>query len=329
MQCRSGVSRPLNAYQPIVFDNLSSGHRSLTNIHHNIKLVEGELADRQLLQHTLTKHQISAVLHLASEGNGNCKHLGKGKAIASLYTSAVINMLTLMEEMINYKAENPPPIVFCSSCSVYGDPNENRLHESTSKAPTTPYGRSKLAAEWILEDMALSHGISNVILRSCNVAGAQVQNETGEWHNPETHLIPRALRAAREHTVLPVYGMDFPTPNGTVVRDFMHICDLAAAHISALNYLLAGGCSTAFNLGTGTGYSLLEVIHAVERITQTKVRLQDVGRRENEPAWRICDASKAREILQWVPHYSNLDVIVGDAAAWDAHVHSRQLEIVV
>ena len=170
--------------------------------------------------------------------------------------------------------------------------------------------------------MALSHGISNVILLSCNVAGAQVQNETGEWHNPETRLIPLALRAAREHTVIPVYGMDFPTPDGTVVRDFMHVCDLAAADTSALNYLLAGGCSTAFNLGTVTGYSLLQVIHAVERITQAKVRLQDGGRRENEPAWRICDASKAREILQWVPHYSSLDVIVGDAAAAPALRHA-------
>ena len=316
-------------YQPIVFDNLSSGHRSLTNIHHSIKLVEGDLADRQLLQQTLVKHQISAVLHLASESNDSCWHQDGGVAIERLYISNGMNTLILMEELINYKADNPPPVVFCSSCSVHGDPHENCLRESTSKAPSTPYGRSKLAAEWILEDMAHSHSISHVILRSCNVAGAQAQNGIGEWHDPETHLIPRALRAAREHTVLPIYGMNYPTPDGTVVRDFMHICDLAAAHISALNYLLAGGCSTAFNLGTGTGYSLLEVIHTVERITHTKVRLQDVGRRENEPIWRVCDASKAREVLQWVPHYSNLDVIVGDAAAWDAHVHSRQQEVVV
>jgi UDP-glucose 4-epimerase len=233
-----------------------------------------------------------------------------------------MNTLILMGELINYKVDNPPPVVFCSSCSVHGGPHEDWLRESSSKAPSTPYGRSKLAAEWILEDMARSYGISYVILRSCNVAGAHAQNDIGEWRDPETQLIRSALRAAREHKVLPFYGMNSLASDGTVVRGFMRICDLAAAHVSALNYLLAGGCSTAFNLGTGTGYSLLEVIHTVERIAQAKVRLQDVGRRENEPIWRVCDASKAQEMMQWVLHYSNLDVIVGDATAWDAHVHS-------
>jgi UDP-glucose-4-epimerase GalE len=316
-------------YQPIVFDNLSSGHRALTTIHPGIKLVEGDIADRQLLRRTLEKYRIGAVLHLASERDGDSWHPNVNHTIEQLYASNGVNTQILLEELVNYQANNPPPVVYCSSCSIHGAPHDNRLRESTTKAPATPYGRSKLTAEWILEDMGRCHGISHVILRSCNVAGAQLQNETGEWHEPETHLIPRALRAAREQTVLPIHGMNFPTPDGTAVRDFMHICDLAAAHISALNYLLAGGASTAFNVGTGTGYSLLEVVHAVERITQSKVRLQDVGRRENDPAWRVCDASKAREVLQWVPHYSDLDVIVGDAAAWDAHVHSRREEILV
>lgn len=311
-----------HGHHPVVYDNLSGGHRSLAELQRGITLVEGALADRQRLQQTLMNQGIEAVLHLASERSGAHPH-----AIEQLYATNGSDTLILLEELIRYRPKDPPPLVFGSSCAVYGPPHDNRIRETTTQAPTTPYGRSKLAAEWMVEDVGRCHGLGHVILRSCNVAGAHLQHGTGEWHDPETHLIPRALRAAREQTVLPIHGMNYPTPDGTAVRDYLHVCDLAEAHMAALNYLLAGGASTAFNLGTGMGYSVLEVIHAVERITQTKVRVQDVGRQQGDPAWRICDASKAREILLWTPQYSNLDVMVGDAAAWDAHLHSREIPV--
>ena len=311
-----------HGHHPVVYDNLSGGHRSLAKIHRSITLVEGELGDRQRLQQTLQSHGIAAVLHLAAE-----QHSPPPPAMERLYVTNGVDTLILLEELIRYRPEDPPPLVFGSSCAVYGPPQDNRLRETTAKAPATPFGRSKLAGEWMLEDLGGSHGIPYVILRSCNVAGAHLQNGTGEWHDPETHLIPRALRAAREQTVLPIHGMNFPTPDGTAVRDFLHVCDLAEGHVAALNYLLAGGASTAFNLGTGMGYSVLEVVHAVERITQTKLRIQDAGRREAEPAWRICDSSKAREVLLWTPQCSRLELMVGDAAAWDAHLHSRENRI--
>ncbi|MEX0587807.1 MAG: UDP-glucose 4-epimerase GalE [Cyanobium sp.] len=311
-----------HGHHPIVYDNLSGGHRSLVELHRNITLVQGALENRQLLQQTLVNYGVSAVLHLASEA---CSSVTPGElSIEQLYWTNGGNTLILLEEMIRYQPDNPPPIVFGSTCAVYGTTSDSRISESSDKLPLTPYGRSKLAAEWVVEDVGRYRGIDHVILRSCNVAGAHLQNGTGELHDPENHLIPKALRAAREQTVLPIYGMNFPTPDGTAVRDFLHVCDLAAAHMAALNYLLAGGASSAFNLGSGMGYSVLEVVHAVERMTQTKLRIQDVGRQDPDPAWRICDASKAREVLLWTPQCSTLDVIVGDSAAWDAHLHSRE-----
>ncbi|MEX0588436.1 MAG: UDP-glucose 4-epimerase GalE [Cyanobium sp.] len=310
-------------HHPVVYDNLIGGHRCLAQLHRGITLVEGALEDRQRLQQTLATHGVNAVLHLAAaESSG--PSTGTEPSMEHLYATNGGDTLILMEELVRYRPDNPPPLVFGSSCAVFDTTHDNRIRETSAKTPATPYGRSKLVAEWVVEDVGRCRGISHVILRSCNVAGAQLQNGTGEWHDPETHLIPRALRAAREQTVLPIYGMNFPTPDGTAVRDFMHVCDLAAAHMAALNYLLAGGASTAFNLGTGMGYSVLEVVHAVERITQTKLRIQNKGRQEGDPAWRICNASKAREVLRWTPQHSSLDVIVGDAAAWDAHLHSRE-----
>ncbi len=307
-----------HGHHPVVYANLSSGQRSLAAIHRGITLVEGELGDRQRLQQTLVSQGIAAVVHLASD-QGPCQ-----PGMACLPATQGVHTLILLEELIRYRPEAPPPLVFGSSCAVFGTPHDNRIRETTTKAPSTPFGRSTLATEWMVEDVGRCHGIAHVILRSCNVAGAHLHNRTDDWHDPETQLIPQALRAAREQTELAIHGMNHPTPDGTIVRDFLHVCDLAAAHMAALNYLLAGGVSTAFNLGTGIGYSMLEVIDAVERITQTKLHVKDTGRLKAEAAWRICDASKAREVLQWTPQCASLEVMVGDAAAWDAHLHSRE-----
>jgi UDP-glucose 4-epimerase len=179
-------------------------------------------------------------------------------------------------------------------------------------------------AEWLLDDVGCSAGLSTVTLRYFNACGADLANRTGECHQPETHLIPLAIRAARNHETFLIHGTDFPTPDGTAIRDFVHVRDLASAHIAALNYLLAGGKSDDFNLGTGRGHSVLEVVHAIERITVTKVQIEHAARRVGDPAALVCDPSKARKILQWIPQYSDLEMIVHDAAAWDAYLHSSK-----
>jgi len=189
--------------------------------------------------------------------------------------------------------------------------------------PISPYGRSKLMAEWLLDDVGRSAGLSTVTLRYFNASGADLANRTGECHQPETHVLPLAIRAARNHETFLIHGFDFPTPDGTAIRDYIHVRDLASAHIAALNYLLAGGSSDDFNLGTGCGHSVLDVVHAIERITVTKLQILRSPRRQGDPAALVCDPAKARKILQWVPQYSSLDFIVHDAAAWDAYLNSN------
>jgi UDP-glucose-4-epimerase GalE len=309
-----------HGHQPIVLDNLSRGHRSMATLHPSIVFVEGELKDRALIRDTLKRYSIDAVMHYAA-----LAYVEESTSIPdAYYQTNSFDTLGLLEELIRYRPEAPPPFVFSSSCAVFGTPASLPVTEQIPKDPISPYGRSKLMAEWLLEDVGRSAGLSTVLLRYFNAAGADFNNRTGECHAPETHLIPLAIRAARSHQPFLIHGSDFPTPDGTAVRDFVHVRDLASAHIAALNYLLAGGKSDDFNLGSGLGHSVLEVVHAIERITATKLEITRSPRRLGDPAALVCDPSKARKILQWVPQYSDLDVIVHDAAAWDSHLYSNK-----
>jgi UDP-glucose-4-epimerase GalE len=309
-----------HGHQPIVLDNLSRGHRSMAILHPSILFVEGALRDRALIQHTLNRYNIDAVMHYAA-----LAYVEESSSIPdAYYQTNSFDTLGLLEELIRYRPEAPPPLVFSSSCAVFGNPATLPVTEQTAKEPISPYGRSKLMAEWLLEDVGRSAGSSTVLLRYFNASGADFNNRTGECHAPETHLIPLAIRAARSHQYFLINGSDFPTPDGTAMRDFVHVRDLASAHIAALNYLLAGGKSDDFNLGSGLGHSVLEVVHAIERITATKMEITHSPRRLGDPAALVCDPSKARKILQWVPQYSDLDVIVHDAAAWDALLYSSK-----
>jgi UDP-arabinose 4-epimerase len=318
----SHVLLPLieHGHQPIVLDNLSRGNRSMVTLDPSIVLVEGDLCDRALIRKTLVQYRIQAVMHYAALAyvEESCRFPN------TYYKTNSFDTLGLLEELILYRPEAPPPLVFSSSCAVFGTPASLPVTEQMAKLPISPYGRSKLIAEWLLDDMGRSSGIPSVILRYFNASGADLSNRTGECHSPETHLIPLAIKAARSFDPFMIHGTDFPTPDGTAIRDFVHVRDLASAHIAALNYLLAGGKSENFNLGTGCGHSVLEVVHAIERITATKLQIIRTPRRLGDPAALVCDPSKARKVLQWVPQHSDLNVIVHDAAAWDTHLSSNK-----
>ena len=312
-----------HGHQPIVVDNFSRGLRSISDLDLRIQVVEAELSNHTTISKILEDYQIDAVMHFAA-----LAYVEESSKIPDLYyINNTIETLWLARALINYRKKAPPPIVFSSSCAVFGNPEILPISEATIKKPISPYGRSKLAAEWILEDLGKAYGLSSVILRYFNASGADLQNGTGENHEPETHLIPLAIRAARKLKELRINGNDYPTKDGTAIRDYIHVKDLAAAHIAALNYLLAGGESNDFNLGNGEGHSILEVIHAIERITATKMIIKQVDRRPGDPDALVCDATKAQEILKWQPEYSSLEGIISDAAAWDAKQTCIEVEM--
>ena len=216
-----------------------------------------------------------------------------------------------------YRPESPPAIVFSSTCAVFGIPPVLPIQESSPRAPINPYGRSKLALEWMLEDLSRQHRFPSIILRYFNAAGSDYQNGSGECHSPETHLIPLAIEAATEGTPLCIYGNDFDTPDGTAIRDYIHVRDLASAHVSALEYLIAGGSTTDLNLGTGMGHSVREVLSCVEQVCKNSIPVQINERRLGDPPALVADPAKARKLLNWRPVYSDLDRIVEDALTWE------------
>lgn len=312
----SHVLRPLieQGHRPIVLDDLSRGHRELATRHPQVQLVEGSLEDRHLLAQLLREHRIDAVMHYAALAYVEESLHRPGE----YYQVNTAGTLTLVQEMVAYRPEQPPPLVFSSSCAVYGLTDHAPIPEQTRQQPITPYGRSKLAAEWLINDMAAAHGFAAVILRYFNAAGAEPEHGLGEWHEPETHLIPLALRAAESGQPFLIRGTDFDTPDGTAVRDFVHVSDLAAAHLAALHYLLAGGDSADFNLGSGCGHSVRQVLSSVERATHRPITAQAAPRRPGDPGLLICDSRKANAVLGWTPMRQSLDRIVADAAAWEA-----------
>lgn len=312
----SHVLMPLveHGHQPVVIDNFSRGHRSITELDERIQIVQAELGDHGKLKQILENCKIDAVMHFAAFAYVEESNLIPDQ----YYLNNTFETLWIAKALIDFRKESPPPIVFSSSCAVFGNPELLPINEATIKQPINPYGRSKLAAEWILEDLGKAYGLTSVILRYFNASGADLQHGTGENHEPETHVIPLAIRAARRQYEFRIYGDDYPTEDGTAIRDYIHVKDLATAHIAALNYLLAGGVSNDFNLGNGKGHSILEVVHTIERIIATKMILKKVARRIGDPGALVCDATKALEILKWKPEFSELTRIIGDAAAWDA-----------
>lgn len=294
-------------HEPLALDNLSSGHRWAVKWG---RLLEWDLADMDLLPQFLVKERVEAVLHFAAS-------LLVGESVQEprkYFWNNVVNTLRLLDAML---AANVKWIVFSSSAAVYGDPQKVPIPEDHPKQPVNPYGETKLAMERALHWYGNAYGLKWVVLRYFNAAGADLDGELGEAHHPEVHLIPLIIEAAlgrRSH--VEIYGTDYPTPDGTAVRDYIHVTDLADAHVRALNYLASGGASRALNLGTGQGYSVRQVIDATGRLSSSPVPFREGPRRAGDPPILVADTGHAGEILGWKPQYSELEAIIQGAWRW-------------
>jgi UDP-glucose-4-epimerase GalE len=296
-----------SGHQPVVYDNMSFGHQWAVNWG---PLVQADLADREAIVAALKEHRIDAVMHFAAFINVGESMKLPGKYFRNNFSNAV-NLLDAMVEA------QVPAIVFSSTAAVYGDPETVPLPETHPHAPVNAYGESKLFVERALRWYREIHGIRSVALRYFNAAGADPEAQIGEDHSPETHLIPLVIHAVQgKRPKVDVYGTDYPTPDGTAIRDYIHVNDLADAHLRALSYLKNGGDSTAANLGTGTGHSVREVIQQVARTTGREVPYQDCPRRAGDPPELVADARKSFELFGWKPQHSTLEEIVETAWRW-------------
>lgn len=299
-------------YTPVVYDNLSRGHREAVRWG---DLVEGDLADRPRLAAALRETGAGAVMHFAAFA-----FVGESMRDPGLYfRNNVANTLTLLAAMAEAGVAT---IVFSSTCATYGDPDRVPIDEDHPQRPVNPYGESKLMIERVLDWHGRLAGLRWAALRYFNAAGADPGGEIGEAHEPETHLIPLALAAADGGPALRIFGTDYDTPDGTAVRDYIHVDDLATAHVLALRHLAAGGASAAVNLGTGRGHSVREVIAAIEAETGRRVRVEEAPRRAGDPPALVADPTRARNLLGWAPACSSLPTIVETAWRW----HLRQAQ---
>lgn len=296
-------------HTPVVIDNLSTGHRR------NVKwgpLIQGDVADQRLVQEALRDYRISAVIHFAANAL-----VGESMKNPRDYLHGNVNTsLALLDAM---RAAGVTEIVLASTCAVYGVPRRIPISERMPLAPANPYGESKLFVERALHWYERAHGLRWVALRYFNAAGADPEGELGECRSHETHLIPLAIEAALGlRSSIRIMGTDYATPDGTAIRDYIHVEDLARAHVSALKYLGRGLSSVALNLGMEHGYSVREVIASVERTGGRPVPVEESARRGGDPPALVADSRRARKILAWKPRYTNLDAIVSTAWRWHA-----------
>jgi UDP-glucose-4-epimerase GalE len=291
-------------YQVIIYDNLCTGFRRLVQ---GFELIEADIADKAMLHKVLPR--VDAIMHFAA-------HAYVGESVTDprkYFRNNSVDALTLLNSAVD---EGVRHFVFSSTCAVYGVPVKVPITEDNPREPINPYGASKLFFENALEAYSNAYGMRSARLRYFNAAGADESGETGELHDPETHLIPLALQATTpDGPELKVFGTDYPTPDGTCLRDYIHVTDLADAHVRALQYLEQGGDSLALNLGTGHGHSVLEVIHAAEKATGQPVRHKIGPRRPGDPPVLVADASKAHKLLGWTPQ-RDLENIVSSAWKW-------------
>jgi UDP-glucose-4-epimerase GalE len=293
-------------YRVVVFDNLSAGHREAVRYG---PLEEGDVTDVSTVRAALRRHGIVAVMHFAAL-------LDVGESVrepARYYRNNVIGSLSVLEAMA---AEGVAYFVLSSTCATYGEPRETPIPETHPQQPINSYGETKLAVERALPHFERAYGLRWVALRYFNAAGADPEGELGEAHAPEIHLIPRAIEAATGGRGLEVFGEDYPTPDGTCLRDYIHVTDLADAHVRALTAVMERGQSNVYNLGTGRPHSVRQVIAAVEQVTGRQVRWTLAPRRAGDPAALYASAQRARTELGWTPHFCDLDSIVGTAWAW-------------
>jgi UDP-glucose 4-epimerase len=299
----------------VVLDDLSRGHRGAVDP--DAAFYEGRTGDRALVARIARGHGVDACVHFAALAYVGESVTEPARYYDNNFTQAQVLCETLLEAGVKR-------IVFSSTCATYGVPQEIPIPETHPQWPISPYGWSKLFVERMLQDFGRAYGLGFVALRYFNAAGATTQH--GEDHDPETHLIPLALAAAAgRRPRLAVFGTDYPTPDGTAIRDYIHIEDLGEAHLLALSHLRRGGDSEYLNLGNGTGYSVLEVIEAARKVTGLEVPFENAPRREGDPARLVGDARRAREILGWEPKRPALEEIIGSAWEWQK-AHPRGYE---
>jgi UDP-glucose 4-epimerase len=300
----SHVAQRLNerGLTPVIYDNFSTGFRRFVD---KFEIIEADLADSERLRLALSK--VDAVMHFAAKA-----YVGESVLKPREYYQAnMIDSLTLLNGAVDAGIKW---FIFSSSCTVYGAPAELPIRESTPRLPLSPYGQTKAAFEDALKSYSNAYGLRFVALRYFNAAGADESGMLGELHSPETHLIPLILQAASGRSQpVSIFGNDYETPDGTCVRDYVHVNDLASAHLSALEFLIHGGDSDFINLGTGSGASVLEVISAAEEVTNLKVPRVICPRRSGDPPILICDGARAKEKLRWSPQRSLMEIL---RSAW-------------
>jgi UDP-glucose 4-epimerase len=293
-----------------VLDNLSRGHRELVG---DGELIVGDIGDAGLVRQIIRDREITAVMHFAAYA-----YVGESMAEPlRYYENNVAATARLLGAMV---AGGVGMFVFSSTCATYGVPEVSPITEAHPQRPINPYGATKLMVERILQDVDRAHGLRSAVFRYFNAAGADPSGMLGERHDPETHLIPLALQAATGRRArVEIYGADYPTPDGTCVRDYIHVTDLAQAHLLGLGYLQSGAPSAVFNLGNGNGFSVREVIATVERVTGRAVASTTAPRRPGDPPVLVGSAEKARHVLGWSPKFDTLEAIIETAWTW----HSR------
>ena len=299
----------------VVLDNLSTGY--WWAVSPKAKLVEGDIGDEALLARVMAEHDVEAVVHFA----GSIVVPDSVSDPLGYYLNNTVKSRALLAAAVKAKV---PRFIFSSTAAVYGNPVMQPVFETAAPAPISPYGSSKLMTEWMLRDTHLAHGLQYVALRYFNVAGADPAGRTGQSTPRATHLIKVACQTAlgqRDH--MDVYGSDYDTPDGTCLRDYIHVSDLIAAHMDALGYLRQGGESGIFNCAYGKGYSVLEVIRAVEKAHGAQFKVNMVARRAGDPAAIVAGAERVRSILGWQPKYQDLDFIVASALDWERSLAQR------
>lgn len=294
-------------FLPVTYDNLSTGHAS------SVKwgpFIQADLNDEKTLRKTMETFQPKAAFHFAACALVVESVINPGK----YYRNNLMGSINLLEAM---REHHVPYLVFSSTCATYGHPQSIPLTESHPQKPVNPYGRSKWMVEQMIADFAMAHGLKSVILRYFNVAGADLDTEIGENHTPETHLLPSVIQTAMGmRKEITIYGTHFPTHDGSAIRDYIHVQDLADAHVKALQWLFANQCSAQINLGTGTGYTVLELIDAVQRFCNRSIPVRIEPSRDGEPSHLTADNTLARQLLGWTPRLSDLPTLIGSAWKW-------------
>jgi UDP-glucose 4-epimerase len=298
----------ISGHEVVTLDNLSNGYRDAVKYG---QFVEGDIADTNLLDRLLSSQRFDAVMHFAS-------YIEVGESItdpSKYYRNNFSNTLNLLDAMVRHGVMH---FIFSSTAAIFGEPQTIPIDERHPTDPINPYGKSKLMVEQALEDYERAYGVKSVCLRYFNAAGADPGGQLGERHNPETHLIPLILQAAAgRRDAIYVFGQDYDTPDGSCVRDYIHVTDLCSAHLSALENLLNGSGSKRYNLGNGNGFSVKEVIDEVKRVTSRDFPVKYADRRAGDPATLVADSTLAKQELNWAPKYANLTDIVEHAWSWE------------